>query len=234
MAEEPNRWESVYRSKAESETSWFEDRPQVSLDLIAATGATIDAAIVDVGAGASRLVDCLLEQGFHRITVLDLSHTALAKARARLPDDASVEWVVANVLDWQPSEHFDVWRDRAAFHFLTDAADQEAYLQVMDRALVPGGHAIIGTFAPDGPEKCSGLPVARYDAALLAERLGPDYRLIQSLMHDHHAPWGSLQQFTFGLFRKPDASDISLPDLPEQDRQASLDHCGCRSSTTTG
>lgn len=172
MSGEPNRWEDVYQSKAEAETSWFEDRPQVSLDLIAATGATSNTAIVDVGAGASRLVDCLLDQGFLRITVLDLSETALAKARARLPDDAPVEWVGVNVQDWQPSGHFNVWHDRAAFHFQTDAADQQAYLRVMDRALVAGGHAIIGTFAPDGPEKCSGLPVARYDAALLAERLG--------------------------------------------------------------
>jgi len=202
MAEDPNRWEGVYHSKAEAETSWYEERPQASLDLIAATGATSEAAIVDVGAGASRLVDCLLEQGFHRITVLDLSDTALAKARARLPDDAPVAWVVANVLDWRPSGHFDVWHDRAAFHFLTNAADQETYLRVMDRALVPGGHAIIGTFAPDGPEKCSGLPVARYDAALLADRLGPGYRLIQSLIHDHHTPWGSMQRFHFGLFKK--------------------------------
>ena len=202
MGSEPNRWEDVYQSKDEAETSWFEDRPQVSLDLIAATGATRDATIVDVGAGASRLVDCLLALSFHRITVLDLSETALTKARARLPDDAPVEWVVANVLKWQPSGHFDVWHDRAAFHFLTAAADQEAYLQVMDRALVPGGHAIIGTFAPDGPEKCSGLPVARYDAALLAERLGPDYQLIRSLIHDHHTPWGSMQRFHFGLFKK--------------------------------
>ena len=202
MLEEPTRWEDIYQSKAEAETSWFEDRPQVSLDLIAATGATIDAAIVDVGAGASRLVDCLLEQGFRRITVLDLSDTALAKARARLSDDVPVDWVMANVLDWQPSVHFDVWHDRAAFHFLTDAPDQDAYLRVMDQSLVPGGHAIIGTFAPDGPEKCSGLPVARYDATLLAERLGPGYRLIQSLMHDHVTPWGSVQRFHFGLFRK--------------------------------
>jgi SAM-dependent methyltransferase len=202
MAEKPNRWENVYQSKAEAETSWFEDRPQVSLDLIAATEATSDAAILDVGAGASRLVDCLLELGYHRITVLDLSDSALAKARARLPEDVPVEWVVSNILDWQPPGHFDVWHDRAAFHFLTDVADQQAYFEVMDRALGPGGHAIIGTFALDGPEKCSGLPVARYDARLLAERLGPNYRLIQSLIHDHHTPWGSMQRFHFGLFRK--------------------------------
>lgn len=202
MAEESNRWEDVYQRKDEAETSWYEDRPQVSLDLIAATGATIDAAIVDVGAGASRLVDCLLDQGFRRITVLDQSDAALARVRARLPVDVPVDRVVANVLDWQPSGHFDVWHDRAAFHFLTDAADQEAYLRVMGQALVPGGHAIIGTFAPDGPERCSGLPVARYDATLLAERLGPGYRLIRSLMHDHVTPWGSVQRFHFGLFRK--------------------------------
>lgn len=202
MAEEPNRWEDVYRSKKEGETSWFDDRPQVSLDLIAATGVGKDAAIVDVGAGSSRLVDCLLEQGFRGITVLDLSDTALAKARSRLPQDAPVEWVVANILHWQPTGRFDVWHDLAAFHFLTGAADQDAYLRVMDRALLPGGHAIIGTFAPDGPTQCSGLPVARYDAALLSERLGSGYRLVRSLNHEHRTPWGSVQRFHFGLFRK--------------------------------
>lgn len=202
MSEELNRWEDVYRSKEEAETSWFEARPQVSLDLIAATGVTRDAAIVDVGAGPSRLVDCLLDQGFHRITVIDLSETALAKARARLPQNAPVDWVVGNVLHWQPCGRFDVWHDRAAFHFLTNAADQDTYLKVMDRALAPGGHAIIGTFALDSPATCSGLPVARYDAALLAERLGPGYRLRQSLMHEHRTPWGSVQRFYFGHFQK--------------------------------
>lgn len=202
MTKDPNRWEGVYQAKEEAETSWFEDRPQVSFDLIAATNSGPDAAIVDVGAGASRLVDCLLEQGFHRITVLDLSETALAKARARLPEAAPVEWAAGNVLDWHPSRRFDVWHDRAAFHFLIETADQDAYLQVMDRALLPGGHAIIGTFALDGPDKCSGLPVARYDAALLSERLGKSYRLVQSLTHDHATPWGSVQRFHFGLFRK--------------------------------
>lgn len=202
MSEDPNRWESVYRSKEEAETSWFEDRPQVSLDLIAETGAGKDAAIVDIGAGSSRPVDCLLDQGFRRITVLDLSETALLTARARLSPDAPVEWVVANVLHWQPSGHFDVWHDRAAFHFLTEASDQDAYLRVMDRALVPGGHAIIGTFAPDGPTSCSGLPVAGYDAALLSERLGSGYQLVRSLSHEHRTPWDSVQRFHFALFRK--------------------------------
>jgi len=202
MTQDPNRWEGVYQTKEEAETSWFEDRPQVSLDLIAATGIGTDAAIVDVGAGASRLVDCLLEQGFHRITLLDLSETALAQARARLPEAAPVEWLAGNILDWHPSRRFDLWHDRAAFHFLTETADQDAYLRVMDRALLPGGHAIIGTFALDGPDKCSGLPVARYDAARLSERLGKGYHLVRSLTHDHTTPWGSVQRFHFGLFRK--------------------------------
>ncbi|MDO8276711.1 MAG: class I SAM-dependent methyltransferase [Burkholderiaceae bacterium] len=202
MAEEPNRWEGVYRSKPEAGTSWFEDRPLVSLDLITATGAGRDAAIVDIGAGASRLVDCLLDQGFRRITALDLSDTALRTARGRLSPDAPVEWVVANVLHWQPTGRFEVWHDRAAFHFLTEPADQDAYLRVMDRALVPGGHAIIGTFALDGPTTCSGLPVARHDAALLSERLGSGYRLVRSLIHAHRTPWGSVQRFHFGLLQK--------------------------------
>jgi SAM-dependent methyltransferase len=202
MSEETNRWESVYRSKGEAEISWFEDRPQVSLDLIAETGAGKDTAIVDVGAGSSRLVDCLVDQGFHRITVLDLSETALAKARSRLPQDAPVEWVVADVLHWRISGRFDVWHDRAAFHFLTAASDQDAYLRVMERALVRGGHAIIGTFALDGPASCSGLPVARYDAERLSERLGREYQLVRSRNHAHRTPWGSVQLFHFGLFQK--------------------------------
>lgn len=202
MAGDPNRWEGVYRTKQEAETSWYEDRPQVSLDLIAATGIGPDAAIVDVGAGTSRLVDCLLDQGFYQITVLDLSETALAKARARLPESAPFDWVAANVLDWRPSRRFDVWHDRAAFHFLTETADQNAYLRVMDQALLPGGHAIIGTFALGGPDKCSGLPVARYDAALLSDRLGESYHLVKSLIHDHNTPWGGVQRFHFGLLRK--------------------------------
>lgn len=202
MAESPDGWDDVYQSKAEADTSWFEERPQVSLDLIAATGAASDAAIVDVGAGSSRLVDCLLEQGFRRITVLDLSETALAMARARLPEDAPVAWLAGNVLHWQPTERFDIWHDRAAFHFLTETADQDAYLRVMALALAPGGHVIIGTFAPDGPASCRGLPVARYDAALLSERLGASYWLVRSLNHEHHTPWGSVQRFHFGLFRK--------------------------------
>lgn len=204
MAKEANRWEGIYRSKEEAETSWYEDRPQVSLDLIAETGAGKDEALVDVGAGSSRLVDCLLEQGFRRITVLDLSDTALAKVRSRLPPDASVEWVVGNVLPWHPLRRFDVWHDRAAFHFLTEAADQNAYLRLMDRALRPGGHAIIGTFALDGPASCSGLQVVRYDATLLSERLGDAYRLVKSVNHEHRTPWGSGQRFHFGLFQKSD------------------------------
>ena len=202
MAENATHWEDVYQSKKEAETSWYEDRPQVSLDLIGATGLGPNAAIVDIGAGASRLVDCLLEQGFSRITVLDLSDTALSKARARLPHDAPVEWVAGNVLHWQPEGHFDVWHDRAAFHFLTDATDQDTYINVMDIALRPGGYALIGTFALDGPTSCSGLPVERYDAALLSGRLGDGFQLLKSVHHDHRTPWGSVQRFHFGLFRK--------------------------------
>lgn len=202
MTKDPNRWEGVYRAKEDVETSWFEDRPQISLDLIAAIGIGVDAAIVDVGAGASRLVDCLLDQGFHQLTVLDLSETALAKARARLPEAVPVDWVAGNMLHWRPSRRFDIWHDRAAFHFLTETADQDAYLQVMDQALLSGGHAIIGTFALDGPDKCSGLPVARHDAAQLSARLGKAYYLVRSLNHDHTTPRGSVQRFHFGLFRK--------------------------------
>ena len=202
MAETPNRWEGVYQSKEEAETSWFEDRPRVSLDLIAETGAGKDAAIVDVGAGSSRLVDCLLDQGFRRITVLDLSETALRTARARLSTDAPVEWVEANVLHWQPSDRFDVWHDRAAFHFLTEAADRSAYKRTLLDGTQPGSHVILATFAPDGPATCSGLPVQRYDAAALADQLGAEFERTDDWRQTHVTPWGSEQRFQWCLFTR--------------------------------
>jgi 2-polyprenyl-3-methyl-5-hydroxy-6-metoxy-1,4-benzoquinol methylase len=202
----PNRgehWENVYRSKGEREVSWFQETPSLSLELIRSAGATGRSPIVDIGGGASRLVDALVDEGYEAVTVLDLSESALAAAKARLGQAATrVTWIVADVVGWQPRQRYDVWHDRAAFHFLTDAVDRSAYVACLHAALRPGGHAILATFALDGPERCSGLPVVRYDSASLGEVLGGAFSLIETRRHDHDTPMGSTQRFQFSVFRR--------------------------------
>jgi SAM-dependent methyltransferase len=196
-------WENVYTRKGESEVSWFQENPAPSLELIAQAGATHASAIIDIGGGASRLVDNLIEKGFADVTVLDLSGAALDAAKARLGDRAAqVHWVVADVTIWEPVKAYDIWHDRAAFHFLTEESDRAAYVARLKRALKVGGHAIIATFAMDGPEKCSGLPVVRYDAASLGRTLGQIFKLAGTRRHEHATPWGSQQAFQFSVFRR--------------------------------
>ena len=198
-----NHWQNVYTSKGENQVSWFQETPALSLELIALAGAVPSSGIIDIGGGASRLVDCLVSQGYEDVTVLDLSPAALASARSRMGDTAErVTWIAADVTTWEPSRSYDVWHDRAAFHFLTLAKDQAAYVARLRRALRPGGHAIIGTFAPDGPERCSGLLVSRYDAASLAATLGSGFELIDARRHVHVTPWGAAQKFQFSTFRR--------------------------------
>lgn len=196
-------WETVYETKGEREVSWFQDSPEPSLDLIALTGATPASAIIDIGGGASRLVDALLARGFTHVAVLDLSAAALAAAQARLGAAAAgVTWIVADVTTWQPAAPVDVWHDRAAFHFLNAPDEQLAYVERLRKALKFGGHAIIGTFALDGPEKCSGLPVTRHSSDSLATLLGPDFALVDSRRHAHATPWQSVQNFQFATFKR--------------------------------
>ncbi len=198
-------WQHVYTSKDEQAVSWFEAVPSVSLDFIHATGVGPGAAIIDIGGGAARLVDALLDEGFRDLAVLDLSAEALEKTKARLGARiASVQWVAADVTTWQPDRHYDVWHDRAALHFLTDAQAQTAYAERVTDAVKPGGHVIIATFAPDGPERCSGLPVVRHDAASLAALFGPAFELIENRPHEHHTPGGAVQRFQFSRFRRAD------------------------------
>ena len=196
-------WENVYTTKGEREVSWFQESPAISLDLIRATELTNHASVIDIGGGASRLVDALLDEGFRAITVLDLSAKALATAKARLGARATtVQWLAADVTDWVPSQTFDIWHDRAAFHFLTDPKDRAAYAERVSTAVRPGGHVIIGTFAPDGPERCSGLPIIRCDAASLDQMLGAAFDLIESRNHTHRTPVGAIQHFQFSRFRR--------------------------------
>ncbi|MFN4276187.1 MAG: methyltransferase [Ferrovibrio sp.] len=200
-------WQEVYTTKGEDEVSWFQDRPQTSLDLIAQTGLTAKASLIDIGGGASRLVDALLDLGWRDVAVLDIAAAALAKARERLGPrgvgaDWGVDWIVADVTSWRPQRRYDLWHDRAVFHFLTDAEDRAAYRAALRAAVPPGGHVVIGSFAPDGPERCSGLPVQRYSPESLQAELGPDFVLQQALQEGHHTPAGRLQHFQFSRFRR--------------------------------
>jgi trans-aconitate methyltransferase len=203
-------WETVYTTKGENEVSWFQENPAPSLELIDLGGSTSESAIVDIGGGASRLVDSLVARGFNRVTVLDISEAALEVAKARLGTRASrVQWVVADVTEWCPTQTFDVWHDRAAFHFLTESADKAAYVSRLKAAVMPGGCVIIGTFALDGPERCSGLLVSRYDAASLAATFGQGFELIDTRRHEHATPSGVAQKFQFSTFRRE--RDGTLP-----------------------
>ena len=196
-------WQNVYQTKDEQAVSWFQERPDISLDLIHAASIDTSASIIDIGGGASRLVDALISEGFKTVAILDLSEKALAKSKARLGTKAEqVEWIVADVTKWQPSQTYDVWHDRAALHFLTDPMDRAAYVERVLKAVRASGHVIIGTFAPDGPERCSGLSVVRHDAATLGELLGPSFALVETRRHDHQTPSGVIQKFQFSRFQR--------------------------------
>ncbi|MGM4932841.1 class I SAM-dependent methyltransferase [Tardiphaga sp. 1201_B9_N1_1] len=204
-------WENVYGTKGEQDVSWFQDTPAPSLEMIASTGVSVGANIIDIGGGASRLVDELLAKKFRHLTVLDLSANALTAARRRLQSGGSdVEWVVADVTKWQPTQTYDLWHDRAALHFLTNPVDQFAYVERLKGAVKSEGHVIIGTFALDGPERCSGLPIVRYDALALASLLGSQFDLIDTRPHEHATPWGTVQHFQFSSFRRTASAVVSL------------------------
>jgi SAM-dependent methyltransferase len=196
-------WEGIYQTKGEREVSWFQETPRLSLEFIQSAGVRLDAPIIDIGGGASRLVDALLDAEFENITVLDISEKALAKSKSRLgPQGARIRWVVSDVTSWNPMEKYVVWHDRAAFHFLIDPNDRAAYLKRLLCAVRPGGHVIIGTFALDGPEKCSGLPVVRYDAASLGAVFGHSFDLLENRADGHQTPMGVIQRFQFSYFRR--------------------------------
>jgi ubiquinone/menaquinone biosynthesis C-methylase UbiE len=193
-------WQSIYDAKGEREVSWFQERAQPSLDLIEEIG-TPSSVVIDIGGGASRFVDSLLERGFRDVTVLDLASSALTAAKTRIGNHAKhVQWIVDDVTTWEPRRAYDVWHDRATFHFLVTAPDRAAYLSRLARALRPGGHAVIATFALDGPASCSGLPVMRYDAESLSRLLGPAFRLVNTRRHEHPTPRARTQAFQFSTF----------------------------------
>ncbi len=198
-------WEHVYATKPPEAVSWYQAHPAVSLGLIAAAGLPAGSAIVDVGAGASLLVDRLVELGY-RVTALDVARGALDLLRGRLGvRAAAVTFVEGDVgAAGLPASAFALWHDRAVLHFLTDPEQRRAYVQQLDRCLAPGGHALIATFDLDGPTRCSGLDVVRYSPETLGELLGPGFRLVAERREAHLTPGGATQHFQYSLFRRSD------------------------------
>ncbi len=196
-------WNHVYKTKAHDDVSWYQSRLAASLNLIKACGVDKQEGIIDVGSGASVLVDFLLDAGFTRLALLDISAAALAHAKERLGARAGdVEWFETDVTRFASPHCFNLWHDRAVFHFLTEKADRQKYVQTLKRTLTPGGHVIIATFAIDGPLKCSGLQVARYDASAIANELGEGFRLVEQVDETHKTPWGTEQKFSYFRFAR--------------------------------
>jgi ubiquinone/menaquinone biosynthesis C-methylase UbiE len=198
-------WERVYGARAVEAASWFQARAERSMELIAATGVELSAPIIDVGGGASILVDDLLEAGYTNLSVLDISSAAFDAARERLgPEIAGrISWIEADITQADlPENAYEVWHDRAVFHFLTAPEDRARYIETMKRALRPGGWVVMATFADDGPEKCSGLPVVRYRPETLSAELGASFVLDRHFRDAHNTPSGAVQQFLYCLFRK--------------------------------
>ncbi len=201
-SERTTHWNELYGSKAPDQVSWFQAQAEPSMRIIGSSGVAKDAAIVDIGGGASVLVDELLAAQFTDVSVLDIAETALERTITRLGQRAAqVNWIVADVLFWSPRRTYDLWHDRAVFHFLTEERERARYRVTLDNALKPGGTLIIATFAEDGPERCSGLPVQRWSADALAKELA-EFRLEDSFKEAHKTPWGAAQSFTWARFLK--------------------------------
>ena len=197
---DPRRhWDSVYRTKQPTEVSWYRPHLEVSLQLIEEAAHSREARIIDIGAGESTLVDDLIARGYRNLDVLDLSPTALEVAKLRLGADATrVDWICDDATTHAFERHrYDIWHDRAVFHFLTSPDERIAYVRQVAHAVKPGGHVIVATFGPEGPVKCSGLDVVRYDAASLHGEFGASFALVGHLTELHRTPAGAIQQFTY-------------------------------------
>lgn len=198
-----SHWNAVYSRKEEAQLSWHQSDPSVSVEFMEKAGLTAASSVIDIGAGTSRVVDALVSRGLTDLTVLDVSQAALDATRSRLGQDGNtVTWIAGDITLWRPMRTYDVWHDRAVFHFLVDPEDKAAYIERLSSGLATGGHAIIATFAPDGPQTCSGLPVARYSPEVLAQTLGEEFALIDQRFQSHTTPWGQPQSFQYSLFQR--------------------------------
>ena len=208
-------WEKIYGDRKPDEVSWHQEIPALSLELIRRSGMPAGGSLIDVGGGASRLVERLLEATSVRVSVLDISPRALAHARERLGARArDVKWIEADITTFAPVETYDVWHDRAVFHFLTEESDRRKYVDCVGRALKPGGALILSAFAPDGPEKCSGLPVRRYDADLVRETFENGFDLLEERTESHRTPWNSEQSFAYFMLQRRRLVRAPGPTIP--------------------
>jgi 2-polyprenyl-3-methyl-5-hydroxy-6-metoxy-1,4-benzoquinol methylase len=204
MSNRKSHWEAVYANKAPTEVSWYQPYPRISLDLIAHTRVSSCAQIIDVGGGTSTLADALLSEGFKHVTVLDIAFAAIEKSKARLAERAnSITWLEADITRVNLPEHyFDLWHDRAVFHFLTEVSDRRSYLRAVEGSLKPGGHLIIATFAVDGPKKCSGLDTQRYSPDELSDFFGDSFQLVETVSEIHQTPFETEQKFIYCRFQR--------------------------------
>ncbi|PWN70012.1 class I SAM-dependent methyltransferase [Chryseobacterium phosphatilyticum] len=199
--DQKNHWENVYETKNPDQVSWTQEKPQTSLDLINSCGLGKEAKIIDIGGGDSNLVDFLLEEGYKNITVLDISAKALEKAKQRLGKNAEkIQWVTTDITEFNPSEAYDIWHDRAAFHFLTTPEQISKYIDIAEKNIT--GFMILGTFSKNGPTQCSGLDIQQYDEESLSKIFGNDFEKIKCSTEDHTTPFGTTQNFVFCHFKK--------------------------------
>lgn len=203
MNDRKEHWQTVYQTKPTDRVSWYQNRPTPSLDALERLEASPDQSLIDIGGGASSLAVELLRMGWRDLAVLDIAEAALASARAAMGADAArIDWITANITTWSPARTFDIWHDRAVFHFLTDPAERTAYKSALANGLARGGMVLIATFARNGPEQCSNLAVQRYDAPDLEQEFGKGWRLIDSWPETHRTPAGNPQAFTWCAFRR--------------------------------
>lgn len=196
-------WGNVWNGRDPEETSWYQSRPTTSLELIEAVAPDVSASVLDVGGGASTLVDHLLDAGYEDVTVLDIAPESLERAQDRLGEDAErVTWRVGDVARVELDRTWDVWHDRAVFHFLSDPGEKAAYRRQLEAAVPVGGHAVVATFAPGGPRMCSGLPVVRYDAEAIADTLGDAVELVDARRTTHTTPWDAEQRFQYAVLER--------------------------------
>lgn len=196
-------WDNIYSTKAPHEVSWTQDNPATSLAFIHSFNLSRKASIIDVGGGESRLVDRLLDEGFEDITVLDISEQAITHTRQRLGKSADkVSWVISDILEFETDKKFDVWHDRATFHFLTTTSEIEKYVKIAAGHIKPQGYLVMATFSEDGPPKCSGLEITQYSEGSLEQQLGAHFTKVRCLKEDHLTPFDTIQNFLFCAFRK--------------------------------
>lgn len=195
-------WETIYKTKPLEKVSWYQPKPTTSLELIGSLNLPKDAAIIDIGGGDSFLVDHLIELGFTNLTVLDISKSAIDRAKKRLGDNSEkIIWIESDILDFQPEISYDLWHDRAALHFLTSNTDIKSYVSLVTSSIQENGAMVVGTFSENGPTKCSGIPVKQYSSAALSTLFAGHFECIQQLQIDHETPFDTIQNFTFGVFR---------------------------------